>query len=108
MNSHKDARFRLDLAKGYLARAESDAPAKKWDSQRLISALDDFRNMGLKTHVRATYGDESTRTPPWELIQEREAREGLTKARRATALAEMILAEMTRTNEATTSEDKES
>lgn len=62
--------------------------------RRLESALDDFRNMGLETHVRATYGDESARTPPWKLIQEREAMTGLEQARRATTLAETIFAEM--------------
>ncbi|MBI5653812.1 MAG: HEPN domain-containing protein [Chloroflexi bacterium] len=142
MNSYEDARFRLDLARGYLARAESDAREKKWDGclanaqeavenagksilahfrptpqthdvidplekllkldavprtikQQLNAALDDFRNMGIKMHIRATYGDESTRTPPWKLIQEREASEGLGKARRATALAETVFTEMT-------------
>lgn len=143
MNSRDDAAFRLDLARGYLARAESDAREKRWDSclanaqeaaenagksilthfrptpqthdvvepleklvklnavppslkQRLATALDDFRDMGIKTHIRATYGDESTHTPPWRLIQEREATDSLEKARRATALAEMIFAEMTK------------
>ena len=143
VNSRDDATFRLDLAVGYLARAESDARESRWDSclanaqeavenagksilahfrptpqthdvikplekllkletvpqkikQRLASALDDFRNMGQQTHVRATYGDESTYTPPWKLIQEREALEGLGKARRVTALAETILGELTK------------
>ena len=64
--------------------------------QRLESALDDFRNMGLETHVRATYGDQSARTPPWKLIQEREAMTGLEQARRATTLAETIFAEMSK------------
>ncbi len=143
MNSRDDAAFRLDLAQGYLTRAESDAREKRWDSclanaqqavenagksilahfrptpqahdvieplekllkldgvpqmikQRLASALDDFRNMGMKTHVRATYGDESTHTPPWKLIREQEALGGLAKAQRTVTLAETIFAEMTK------------
>jgi len=62
--------------------------------QKLNEALDDFRGMGLETHIRATYGDESTRTPPWVLVQESEARIGLEKGRRAVALAETIHADM--------------
>jgi len=38
--------------------------------------------------------DESTRTPPWVLVQESEARIGLEKGRRAVALAETIHADM--------------
>ena len=64
--------------------------------QKIMAHLDLFRNMGLEIHIRATYGDEENRTPPWELIQEPEARVGLEKARRAVALAESILVEMTK------------
>ena len=32
MNSREDAAFRLDFAKGYLARAESDVQEERWDS----------------------------------------------------------------------------
>ena len=142
MNSRDDAAYRLELAKGYLARAESDAVDGQWDGclanaqeavenagksilghfrptprshdiiepleqllkleavpeavkQKLLAALDAFHDMGLETHVRAAYGDEATRTPPWELIQEPEATAGLEKARRAVALAEAVYAEMT-------------
>ena len=142
MKSRDDAAYRLELAKGYLARAESDAVDGQWDSclanaqeavenagksilahfrpvphthdliepleqllkpdavpaairQRIEGALDAFRGMGFDTHVRAAYGDEETRTPPWELIEEAEARTGLEKARRAVALAETVYAEMT-------------
>ncbi len=62
---------------------------------RIDSNLDIFENMGLETHIRATYGDEETYTAPWELIDESEATVGLEKARRAVALAEEIYNEMT-------------
>ena len=63
--------------------------------QKLMTSLDSFQNMGLETHIRATYGDEETYTPPWELIDESESKVDLEKARRAVALAEEIFAEVT-------------
>ena len=62
---------------------------------RLRSELDAFHGMGMKTHVRATYGDEVAHRTPRELIQPKEAIDSLSKARRATALAEAIFQEMT-------------
>jgi HEPN domain-containing protein len=62
--------------------------------QKITDRLDLFRDMGLEIHIRATYGDEERRTPPWELIQEPEARAGLEKARGAVALAEAVYAKM--------------
>jgi len=141
VNSRDDAAYRLELAKGYLARAESDAVDEQWDGclanaqeavenagksvlahfrpiplthdlvdpmerllkldavpeavrRRVEGALDTFKGMGFDTHVRAAYGDEKSRTPPWELIDEAEARTGLEKARRAVALAEAVDIEM--------------
>lgn len=64
--------------------------------QHITDSLDAFREMGVATHIRAAYGDEATRTPPWELIHEPEARAGLNKARRAVAFATAVHAEMTR------------
>jgi HEPN domain-containing protein len=143
VNSFDDPAYRLQLASGYLAKAERDAIDGQWDDclanaqeavenagktilchfrpapkthdvlkplidlleqagvpetirQKVHEALDAFRGMGLETHIRATYGNENTRTPPWELIQESEAMAGLEKARRAVALAEAIYAEMTK------------
>jgi len=63
--------------------------------RKLSDSMEDFRDMGLEAHIRATYGDETTRTPPWELIQQPEAEAGLEKARRAVALGEAVYAEMT-------------
>ena len=141
MNSRDDAAYRLDLAKGYLVRAEKEANEEQWDGcladaqeavenagksvlsffrpvprthdviepleqlleldavpesvkQKILPTLNAFQNMGIETHVRATYGSELTRTPPWELIKEPEATAGLDKARRAVKLAEDIFAEM--------------
>lgn len=62
--------------------------------QKIRADLGAFLDMGLETHVRAAYGDEATRTPPWELIQEPEAQAGLEKARRAVAMAEAIYAKV--------------
>jgi len=142
VNSLDDPAYRLELARGYLAKAEKDARDGQWDDclantqeavenagkailshfrpipkthdvitslkdlleqasvpetiqQKVSGALDVFRDMGLETHIRATYGNEATRTPPWELIQEPEATAGLDKARRAVALAEEVYAAMT-------------
>ena len=58
--------------------------------EQLRSQLGAFRGMGMKTHIRATYGDEEAHLTPRELIQRSEATEGLDKARRAVALAEAI------------------
>ena len=58
--------------------------------EQLRSELDAFHGMGLKTHVRATHGDEEAHLTPRELIQKSEAVDGLAKARRAVALAETI------------------
>ena len=142
MNSLDDAVFRLELAQGYLSKAERDARDQRWDdclanAQNAVEnagksvlshfrpvpkthdvvnplrslleqpgvapsvqagireALGAFDDMGLETHVRAAYGDEATHTPPWELIEEPEARAGLDKARRAIALAEAVIRVMT-------------
>jgi HEPN domain-containing protein len=143
VNSRDDAAYRLELGRGYLAKAEEAARAQHWDDclanaqdavenagkaivshfgpipkthdmfepladlveqpgvpasirQAIGNALDAFRDMGLETHIRAAYGDEATRTPPWELIQEGDARLGLDKASRAVGLAEAVYADMTK------------
>jgi HEPN domain-containing protein len=143
VNSRDDAAYRLELARGYLAKAEQAARDHHWDDclanaqdavenagkaivghfrpipkthdmleplhelseqsgvpvtvrEAIASALDAFLDMGLETHIRAAYGDEATRTPPWELIQETDARLGLDKARRAVALAAAVGRETTK------------
>lgn len=142
MNSHEDATYRLDLARGYLIEAQEDHAAKRWHAclanaqeavenagksivlqfrpvpaahdvlefvQSLLhsntvpenikrwiqSDLDAFRDMGMKTHIRVTYGDEKSHIPPWRLIDQAEAEKGLAKARRAVTLAEKISLELT-------------
>lgn len=62
----------------------------------LAQDLDAFRDMGIKTHIRVTYGDEKARITPWELIQQPEAETGLAKAIRAVALAERVYEHMAR------------
>lgn len=49
--------------------------------------LVDFYGLGREAHIRATYGDERTHTPPWRLIPQSEAEDALKKARAALALA---------------------
>lgn len=61
------------------------------------SHLDVFRDMGMKTHMRAAYGDEEAHITPGKLIQAPEAQAGLDKARRAVALAQTILDESEQT-----------
>jgi len=41
-------------------------------------------------HVAATYGNESTRTPPWELFDENKARSSLADAEEACEIAQSI------------------
>lgn len=141
MNSHEDASYRLDLARGYLIEAQEDQQAKRWhaclanareavenagksivlqfrpipathDVIEFVQSLlrsgavpdkikrwiqsdpDAFHDMGMKTHIRVTCGDEKGRVPPWRLIDQPEAERGLVKARRAVALAERISLEM--------------
>jgi len=60
--------------------------------QALVTMLPDFGKMGLAAHVRVTYGDERTFTPPWKLIQQPEAEAGLRRARDAVALGRRFLA----------------
>ena len=62
--------------------------------RRIREGLDDFRDMGMDVHIRATYGDEEAQIPPWDLIAEAEAMGGLNKARRTVALAESIYEEL--------------
>ena len=44
-------------------------------------------DVDLKEHIQATYGDEATFTPPWELFNEAQAEAALTAARRAVVAA---------------------
>ncbi len=143
MNSLEDPLYRLQLAQGYLKRAEKDARDEEWDTclanaqeavenagkmilgifrpipkthnvedelrnliresnlsgsikKMIADGLESFREMGIETHARATYGDEKARIPPWKLIQQSEAEAGLEKARRTVALAQRVYDELTK------------
>jgi len=143
VNSPNESFYRLKLAKGYLADAESDTKDKRWDKclgnsqeaienagksilthfrpaphthdivellekllqnknvpeeikRKIRAGLDDFRDMGMDIHIRATYGDEEAQIPPWDLIAEAEGMGGLGKARRSVNLAQAIYDEMSK------------
>ena len=53
----------------------------------VVEALPDLEALGWKEHIQATYGDEATLTPPWELFDEAQAEAALTSARRAVVAA---------------------
>lgn len=53
----------------------------------VVEALPDLEALGWKEHIQATYGDEATFTPPWELFDEAQAEAALAAARRAVVVA---------------------
>lgn len=53
----------------------------------IIPILEHF---GIEEHFMTDYGDESTRTDPWSLFQEEDAREALEMAEKCYRLAEEI------------------
>ena len=55
--------------------------------EMVVEALPALEALGWKEHIQATYGDEATFTPPWELFKEAQAETALTTARRAVVAA---------------------
>ena len=53
----------------------------------IVPILDRF---GIEEHFMTDYGDEATRTDPWSLFDEDDAREALEMAERCYSLAEVI------------------
>lgn len=66
----------------------------KFITAQIEAAWDTFTEMGTATHIRATYGDEENRIPPWVLVSQNESESALRKARAAVALARDILKEL--------------
>jgi len=63
-----------------------------WDvfkpqTDEIISILERF---GIEEHFMTDYGDEASRTDPWSLFDEEDAREALEMAERCYRLAEKI------------------
>lgn len=50
--------------------------------------------LGPDVHIQTDYGDEAEGRTPWEIFQEADARQALTLAEEAVALAEDVLAEV--------------
>ena len=48
-------------------------------------------SLGRKEHIWATYGDEDTHTPPWELFDEADAQRALQAARQAVEVARRVV-----------------
>lgn len=57
--------------------------------EEIISILDRF---GIEEHFMTDYGDETTRTDPWSLFNEEDAKEALEMAERCYRLADEIVA----------------
>jgi HEPN domain-containing protein len=57
------------------------------DIEELISIIDRF---GIEEHFMTDYGDEITRTDPWSLFTEEDAREALELAEKCYGIAENI------------------
>jgi len=55
--------------------------------EMVVEALPALEALGWKEHIQATYGDEATFTPPWELFNDSHAETALTAARRAVVAA---------------------
>lgn len=55
--------------------------------EEITVILDQF---GIEEHFLTDYGDETTRTDPWSLFDEKDAREGFAMAERCYHLAEEI------------------
>lgn len=62
----------------------------------IVNALPALTALGWEVHIRATYGDETTFTPPWELYDQTEAEGALDAARQAIAVAHQVLEVMFR------------
>lgn len=137
MNSHEEARFRLELAEGYLREAEKEFRTSHWwttvsnaqiaienaakatvalfepvekvrdPSKQLAEILARkpmpqsiakkvavligfFPQHGRAEHIKATYGEDKTHTPPWKLFIKRDARTALTDARKSIQNAQAI------------------
>ncbi len=55
--------------------------------EEIIHILEHF---GVEEHFMADYGDETTRTDPWSLFKEEDARQALAMSERCYRLAEEI------------------
>ena len=65
----------------------------KTEIDEIISILEHF---GIEEHFMTDYGDEATRTDPWSLFDEDDAREAFGMAERCYGLAEQIFLEYTK------------
>jgi len=137
MNSHEEARFRLDLAEGYLREAEEEFKLERWwatvanaqltienagkavvalfepveklhdPSKQLAEILSRepipdpikkkihtligfFPRHGHTEHIKATYGEDKTFTPPWKLFAKPEAKTALSDARKGMRYAQSV------------------
>ncbi len=55
--------------------------------EEIIPILDSF---GIEEHFMTDYGDEATKTDPWSLFDEEDAREALEMAEKCYQVAEQI------------------
>jgi HEPN domain-containing protein len=57
---------------------------------QILEIIPILEHFGIEEHFMTDYGDESTRTDPWRLFQEEDAREALEMAEKFYRLAEAI------------------
>lgn len=138
MNSHDDAKYRLDLALGYAKEAEDDLSTERWwacvsnaqvaienagkaliacfepvekvhelvpqlerllkreqlpDALRrtLAGLVPIFARHGHGEHIKSTYGDDSTRTPPWQIYKTDDARRAVTDMQTVIRTAQQVM-----------------
>ncbi|MFQ5611254.1 MAG: HEPN domain-containing protein [Anaerolineae bacterium] len=62
--------------------------------ESIEAALPALSALGREDHIRATYGDETTFTPPWDLFDEAKAEAALRAARQATTTARRVFQDL--------------
>ncbi len=60
----------------------------------VVQALAALGGLGWREHVLATYGDEETFTPPWDLFDEAQAADALDSARQSVSAARRVYGAM--------------
>jgi HEPN domain-containing protein len=56
----------------------------------VIEVLPALRDLGRKLHIQATYGDEDSYTPPWDLFDVEKAEAALQAARQSVRAAQQV------------------
>jgi HEPN domain-containing protein len=73
--------------KDLLKQTRLDADLKNEIAQHLTI----FARYGAAEHIRTTYGDDKTHTPPWRMYQEEDARRAIADAQTVVQLAQKMI-----------------